>query len=264
MLKSTAELGSLRPESMFMATTGMASWWGSSASSSTNMGRMKLLAGGVLKMWLVKAEVANAESFSPRLDHFIIATTAKADAKVKKQILSLDQERRAKGQLSVTPWFWEYYNGWLNNDARLQEWYYRDVLHTRHPETTDRYILDTFHMAFSRNAFRDPIGAKSRSRSSKRLKTLATLATGELRDRETKAVIRKAPGGLGLLSSREWREKVKLVSKAVDAVRDCYRDARDSKPPGLIEHSCQVEIRDGRMGTPRSPEAMLSNCSMSL
>lgn len=209
----------------------------------------EFLPGGVLTATIITTEIANAESFKPKLQQFVIATTAKNDEKMQKEIRLIDEDRRAHNKFGVNVWYWDFYNGWLNNVSTLQQWYYSDILHTRLPEVTDRFILETFHMAFSRNAFRDPIGREEPQPFLKAIEdTQRALSTGELRDRETKAVIRKAPGGISSISNTIWRDALNAVKKEVDNVRDTYRNARDSQPPGLIENAFQVQIVDHRIG----------------
>lgn len=55
----------------------------------------------------VLAEVAKAERFSPKLDKWIFATTAPADATLQKSARELSIERRAKGLFSVDVLCWE-------------------------------------------------------------------------------------------------------------------------------------------------------------
>jgi hypothetical protein len=209
----------------------------------------ELLPGGVLTAALIATEIANAETFKPALRQFVIGTTAKNDEAMQREVRLVDEARRTQGKFGVNVWYWDFYNGWLNNNVDLQKWYYNDILHARQPEITDRYILETFQMAFSRNAFRDPIGREEPQPFLKAIEdTQRVLATGELRDRETKAVIRKAPGGIGSITNKNWRNTLKAVKAAVDDVRVTYRDARDSNPPGLIENACQVQIVDPLIG----------------
>lgn len=53
------------------------------------------------------AEIAKAESFSPKLDHWIFATTAPSDASLQKAARELSVERKAKGLFSVDALGWE-------------------------------------------------------------------------------------------------------------------------------------------------------------
>lgn len=55
----------------------------------------------------VLAEIAKAEKFSPKLDEWIFATTAPADALLQKAARELSVERRAKGLFSVDVLGWE-------------------------------------------------------------------------------------------------------------------------------------------------------------
>ncbi|WP_342151260.1 hypothetical protein [Methylorubrum sp. SB2] len=56
---------------------------------------------------VVEAEVANAETFEPTLDRLYIATTAKRDATLQKQIRILSAKRRKAGQFRVDILFWD-------------------------------------------------------------------------------------------------------------------------------------------------------------
>lgn len=55
----------------------------------------------------VLAEIAKAEQFSPKLDEWIFATTAPADATLQKAARELSVERKAKGLFSVDVLGWE-------------------------------------------------------------------------------------------------------------------------------------------------------------
>ncbi len=55
----------------------------------------------------VLAEIAKAEQFSPKLNEWIFATTAPADAKIQKAARELSVERKAKGLFSVDVLGWE-------------------------------------------------------------------------------------------------------------------------------------------------------------
>ncbi|MBX9655455.1 hypothetical protein K2Y11_17715 [bacterium] len=203
------------------------------------------LAGGVIKPELILTEVMKAEKFKPKLHQFVIATTAKPDVTAQKEARLISEERRKKNKFDVCLWFWDYFNSWINNDIDIQKWYYRDIIQTRQPETTNRYILETFHMAFSRNAFRDRLSMESPVSFIKALEdTQKALSTGELRDRETKYVIRKAPGGISLVTNKEWQDKLRLVSKIISEVRTIYLEAKNCLPPKVIEMPFYLIIND--------------------
>lgn len=62
---------------------------------------------GGLTEAVVKAEVAKAESFEPKLEIYVVATAAKRDALLQKVVRELSDERRRQGTFTVTVWFWE-------------------------------------------------------------------------------------------------------------------------------------------------------------
>lgn len=61
----------------------------------------------------VVAEVSKAETFSPRLDHWIFATTAATDAALQREARELSIEREAMGLFSVDVLGWEEIQGLL-------------------------------------------------------------------------------------------------------------------------------------------------------
>ena len=55
----------------------------------------------------VKTEIANAESFEPALDKLYIATTAKRDATLQKEVRKLSADRRKASKFKVDLLFWD-------------------------------------------------------------------------------------------------------------------------------------------------------------
>jgi hypothetical protein len=55
----------------------------------------------------IKAELAKADTFQPKLAHWIIATTAATDAKLQEYVRLLSAERVEQGFFPVSVWFWE-------------------------------------------------------------------------------------------------------------------------------------------------------------
>ena len=55
----------------------------------------------------VLTEIAKAEKFSPKLDKWIFATTAPADATLQKAAREISVERKAKGLFSIDVLGWE-------------------------------------------------------------------------------------------------------------------------------------------------------------
>ena len=56
----------------------------------------------------VKAEIASAEAFEPKLDRLYIATTAKRDAVLQKDVREISKQRAAQaGLFKVDVLFWD-------------------------------------------------------------------------------------------------------------------------------------------------------------
>ena len=65
------------------------------------------LPGGAVTRSVLLAEVRQAEAFTPRLDLWILATTAKRDAHIQRFARELDEERERVGSFAVRLWFWD-------------------------------------------------------------------------------------------------------------------------------------------------------------
>ena len=63
--------------------------------------------GGNIPIQEVKKEIAKAETFTPSLSYYIIATSAPRDASVASAVSILSEERRQKAQFTVEIFFWE-------------------------------------------------------------------------------------------------------------------------------------------------------------
>jgi hypothetical protein len=62
---------------------------------------------GGLTLKIIKGEIDQAEKFEPALDKLYIATTAKRDASLQKEVRSLSKERRSSKRFSVNVLFWD-------------------------------------------------------------------------------------------------------------------------------------------------------------
>lgn len=196
--------------------------------------------GGVITRKLLLAEVSQAETFRPKLDHFILATTAKRDGKIQQFARALHEQRTGQGKFGVRLWFWDDYVTWLNNIERLQKWYYSTVIQIRSERDQDRLILDLIGMAFDRPAFEDRLNHERLDDFVQALAdTQAALRTGELVNRESRHVIRKVIGGWRDISEPAWKDCMKLLSAELTALRahlvDGIKDGRITQRHGYLE-----------------------------
>jgi hypothetical protein len=89
------------------------------------------LPGGPISAKLLRAEAAKALAFTPQLDMWILATTAKRDASTQLHARALDEEYRGQGRFQILLWSWDDYVTWLNAVPDLQHWYYDRVIQIR-------------------------------------------------------------------------------------------------------------------------------------
>jgi hypothetical protein len=221
------------------------------------------LPGGPINRKLLRSEAEKAISFRPKLDVWILATTAKRDASIQRQARLLDEEHRSAGRFQVLLWFWEDYVTWLNTYSDLQQRYYDQIIGIRNARDQDRLILETIAIAFHRPAFTDPLRQEHADDFLQALKdTQAALRTGELVDRQSRHVIRKAVGGWRYLEEPAWRAALKDLDDELTELRGLlvagikdgrleqrrgYLDVRDHRLARDLErrrHDCLARLND--------------------
>jgi hypothetical protein len=164
--------------------------------------------GGRITPNLLREEYEKALKFSPSLDQWILATTAKRDEPTQRAARLLDEESQANGRFAVSVWFWDDYVSDLNRFGDLQRDYYRDVLNVRNSCDLDKLTLELYAHAFSRPAFQDALHDENADDFLQAIKdSILALNTGELLDRETRRVIRRALGGRRTIHDVNWRRE---------------------------------------------------------
>ncbi|WP_376702189.1 hypothetical protein RQ479_18860 [Mesorhizobium sp. ISC25] len=117
-------------------------------------------------------------------------------------------------------WTWDECVAYLNSFPELQRWYYHDVIKVRGAEDLDEVILSTIAMAFSRPAFEVPLHCESPEEFLNALSdTQRAVRTGELLDRESRHVIRKAVGGWRELNDLDSRDGLRRVDRHLRELR---------------------------------------------
>lgn len=201
------------------------------------------LPGGPITQKLLLNEIRKAEAFQPRLHLFILATTAKRDARAQQFARELHAKRTKRGKFGVRLWFWDDYVTWLNHVDRLQKWYYSDVIQIRDARDQDRLILDLIGMAFHRPAFDDSLHHEHLDDFLQALAdTQAALRTGELVNRESRHVIRKVIGGWRDISDPTWKASMGNLSAELKDLRG--RLVQGIKDGRIIRRSGYLDISD--------------------
>ena len=167
-------------------------------------------------------EAANDSlAFKPKLSLWILATTARRDTRVQGYFDELNQEWETK-QIKRTAilWSWDECITYLNTFPTLQRWYYQDVIQVRATRDLDEIILRTIATAFARPAFEVPLHCETPDDFIQALKdTQKALRTGELVDRESRHVIRKALGGWRDVEDPSFRNGLSDLDKSIKLLR---------------------------------------------
>ena len=177
--------------------------------------------GGPISRAFLRNAADEALSFPSDLKLWILATTARRDTKVQGWVEELNDEWEQAGLERVAiVWTWDECISHLNSYPELQRRYYRDVIQVRAPKDLDEIILRTIAMAFARPAFEVPLHCETSSEFFQALKdTQKALRTGELVDRESRQVIRKAIGGYHELDDHVARRLLGDVDKNLKLLR---------------------------------------------
>lgn len=205
------------------------------------------LPGGVITVKIIQEEMRKATKFSPKLDIWILATTAKRDAVIQRYVRKINEEQKINKKFQIQLWFWDDYVTWLNAYTDLQKMYYHDVIKIQDTRDQDRIIIDTIATAFHRPAFTDPLRDEHFDNFLQALKdTQKAMRTGELVDRESRHVIRKSLGGWRLLKERNWKAQLKELDSELSTFRTLL--ASGIKDGRLMQQRGYLEINDRNIG----------------
>lgn len=177
--------------------------------------------GGGVTRKLLRAEAEKSLGFKSKLSIWILATTARRDTAVQGWVNEINEEWEDDGlDRRAMVWSWDDIVGYLNAFPELQRWYYAEVIKVRGAKDLDEFILGTIALAFSRPAFEVPLHCESPDEFLQALSdTQRAVRTGELLDRESRHVIRKAVGGWRDIDNRDVRDRLELVNKSLRHLR---------------------------------------------
>lgn len=196
---------------------------------------------GGLKIADLALAIKEAQTFAQPLKRFILATTDSRKTEIQDEELRLNAIQLQSGGFSFEVMFWEDYLSELHRHGELLKWYYQHILELKGVYSPDHQILYLFHVAFSRPAFTTPfLNEESGPHLVDALRDTETaLNTGQLKDRETKGLIRSAPGGLTLIAEATWRTAAEDALRFVREARSKYKTFKDAGD--LIEISTGVK-----------------------
>lgn len=175
--------------------------------------------GGPITRAFLRKEAGESLRFKHDLSLWILATTARRDTRVQDWVEELNAEWAHLGRTAVV-WSWDECVSFLNAFPDLPRWYYDNVIQVRAPRDLDEIILATIAMAFDRPAFEVPLHAETTEEFLQALKdTQQAIRTGELVDRVSRHVIRKAVGGYRQLDNTGWRDGIGRAAAALKKLR---------------------------------------------
>ncbi|MCE9886085.1 hypothetical protein [Obesumbacterium proteus] len=181
----------------------------------------------------IDVEIDAAKTFSPRLDHFIIATTGPRDADLQGHIRIQNQSGIP---FKVSLLFWEDYQEFLNDHVGLMYKYYKEVLEYRSKyNELDHYLL-LLSQAFDRPAIKTSFYCENQALDF--IKAMAdtqnAIATGRLVDRDERIIDEcKVP-----------RPKIRNLTKAGQHLQKAREIATKGMAEGVIvQHQNVIEIK---------------------
>lgn len=181
----------------------------------------------------IDVEIDAAKTFSPRLDHFIIATTGPRDVNLQEHIRIQNQ---SSIPFKISLLFWEDYQEFLNDHVGLMYKYYKEVLEYRSKyNELDHYLL-LLSEAFDRPAIKTSFDCENQALDF--IKAMAdtqnAIATGRLVDRHERIIN----------ECRVPRPKIKNLTKAGQYLQKAREIATKGMAEGVIvQHQYVIEIK---------------------
>ncbi|MFN7106999.1 MAG: hypothetical protein ACK4MY_02150 [Brevundimonas sp.] len=203
--------------------------------------------GGVITPDFLQAVVVGSDEFTPKLDQFILATTAPRDAVIQGQARVLSEQRRQAGLCPIKLWAWDDFVTFLNQYDALERTYYDTILQVRSDDDHDRRIVDVVTRAFNRPAFEDPLGSEHGESFDQALAdTVHALNDGVLLERRGRRAFEVAQGGRSEIVNAAWRKASNGLYDDVAMLRETYAVAK--KQGRLSERNGYVVVDDPAVG----------------
>lgn len=185
----------------------------------------------------IDVEIDAAKTFSPRLNHFIIATTGPRDVDLQRHIRVQNQSGLP---FKVSLLFWEDYQDFLNEHVELMYKYYKEVLEYRSKyNELDHYLL-LLSQAFDRPAIKTSFYCENQAFDF--IKAMAdtqnAIATGRLVDRTGRIIDEcKVP-----------KPKIKNLTMASKYLQNARDVATKALADGIIiQHEYVIEIKSQKV-----------------
>lgn len=182
----------------------------------------------------IDAEIKAMSSFIPKLDRFIIATTAQRDSLLQTYVRELNSKSTS---IEITLWFWDDFVEILNENENLMYRYYSNVLKHRDKYSNKEHYLRMLALAFDRPAIRTPFNIENRATDFIEAMSLLqqAISTGILKDKNGHVVDQVK------ISSEEIKI-FKNIKKNLQKIRNKLTEALKNNI--IIQHQTVIEIRD--------------------
>ncbi|MDQ3816446.1 MAG: hypothetical protein M3362_01995 [Acidobacteriota bacterium] len=182
----------------------------------------------------VKEEIRAAKTFSPKLDRFIIATTAPRDVILQEHVRKINS---AGAKLKVSLWFWDDFVEYLNSNESLMYRYYENVLKYRNRYSPEVHYYRMLALAFDRPAIRTSFRLENRATDFIDAISLLqqAISTGILKDRDGHVVDQ-------VRTPDNSTNEIKQVKATLQRIRTIATEAL--KRGIIVQHETVLEIKD--------------------
>ncbi len=194
-----------------------------------------------IKTEVIDKEVALADTFSPKLDVFIIATTTFRDTDVQNHINTLNAGRKSNKGAKIILWTWEDFEEEINRHSELQYVYYEKILRTFDQYNKDKHILALLKYALDRPAFNTEFHMENHCEDFVKAiaDTQKAFSTGKLNDREGNPLSSSfLPKNL---SNQQDRQDISEAQTILQDIRDYV--TQQAKGGNIIQSNGFLEFR---------------------
>lgn len=187
-------------------------------------------------------EIKLADSFEPKLERYIIATTSLRDVSLQDFVNEVNVKRKSEGVFTVEIWFWEYFQENFNKHTNLMYWYYENFLKESGQYNKDIHIINFIKDAFSRPAFKTSFNLENSCESFLQaiIDTQSALETGILKDRDGNIV--RTCFNYRELTNKKWQDTVACICEILHQIRECYTKSLAEKK--VMQNINYIEIYD--------------------
>lgn len=187
-------------------------------------------------------EIVKAKNFTPKLDLFVIATTARTDKNLQNHVNQLNSESKLRVQL----WFWDDINQYINRSHAVMSSSYKTFL-DNFGKTEIQNHLSALRLAFDRPAFVDDFILERNYQDFEQAlaSTKSMLKTGFLYDNWSKNLIAQTIPS-SMIGDQSYQTFVCKIEKLLESIYQSFlrdRKKQAKNPSQLIERAGDYNIK---------------------